>query len=239
MIGRLLVAPRYAEAGTPFVKNTPETPEMTAKPATPAPAAGAEPRPCVFLDRDGTITREAGYINHPERLALEPGAAAALRRLNQAGVLTVLVTNQAGLARGYFTHEVLLATFEHLKKLLAARGARLDAIYFAPHHPSSPDPRWRDDPFELRKPGLGMIKKACAELPIDMARAYMVGDRYNDITFAHKAGIPGIFVKTGYGLGEYTYQREHWKEAPEFIAENLGGAVRWILADLKKKNQRK
>lgn len=197
-----------------------------------------ELRPCVFLDRDGTITREAGYINHPERLALEPGAAAAIRKLNQAGVLTVLVTNQAGLARGYFTEDVLHATFEHLQKLLAARQARLDAIYFAPHHPSSADPRWREDPHELRKPGLGMIRKACRELPIDMARSYVVGDRYNDIKFAHKAGLPGVFVKTGYGLGEFTYQRENWTEQPEHIAENLGGAVKWILADLKKKHQK-
>ena len=195
----------------------------------------AAPRPCVFLDRDGTVTREAGYINHPDRLALEPGAGAAIRRLNRAGVLAVLVTNQAGLARGYFSEAVLLATLERLRQLLAARGARLDAIYYAPYHPSAADPHWRDDPGELRKPGLGMIRKARAALPIDMARAYVVGDRHSDVTFAHKAGLPGIFVKTGYGLGEYTYQRAAWAEQPDCIAEDLRGAVAWILGDLRKR----
>jgi len=194
-------------------------------------------RPCVFLDRDGTVTKEAGYINHPERLELLPGAAGAIRRLNRAGVLAVLVSNQAGLARGYFSQDVLQATFARLEALLAGRGARLDASYYAPFHPSSADPRWRHDPDELRKPGLGMLRKAQAEWPIDMGRSYMVGDRHNDVVFAHKAGLAGVLVKTGYGLGEVAYQRETWTEQPERICDDLAGAVRWILADLKRKTR--
>lgn len=198
----------------------------------------APARPCVFLDRDGTINKEAGYINHPERFELLPGVAPAIRRLNEAGILTIVVTNQAGVARGYFTLDVLDATLARMKMLLAKRNAHLDAVYYAPYHASSADPRWREDPEQMRKPGLGMIRRAQREFAIDMARSYMVGDRHNDIVFAHKAGLTGIYVKTGYGLGEYTYQRHEWTEQPDHLAENLGGAVRWILADLKKKGWR-
>lgn len=201
--------------------------------ATPRPDGHA--RPCVFLDRDGTLTREAGYINHPDRLELLPGAAEALRRLNTAGVLAVLVTNQAGLARGYFTEEVLKATFDRLEALLAEHGAHLDAVYHAPYHPASTDPRWREDPDEMRKPGIGMIRLAQRELPIDMSRAYVIGDRIKDVEFAHNAGLPGLFVKTGYGLGEFTYQRAHWSTEPEGIFEDAVAAIDWVLADLRTK----
>lgn len=193
------------------------------------------PRPCVFLDRDGTINKEAGYLNHPSRLELIPGVGRAIRRLNEAGVLVIVVSNQAGVARGYFTEDVLHATLGHMRALLAKQNARLDAIYYAPFHPSSADPRWREDPEELRKPGLGMLRKAQSEWAIDMEHSYMVGDRMNDVKFAHKAGLPGVFVKTGYGLGEYVYEREGWDEQPEYIAEDLPDAVGWILKDLRAK----
>ena len=194
-------------------------------------------RPCVFLDRDGCVTREAGYVNHPDRIELLPGAAGAIRGLNRAGVLTVLVTNQSGVARGYFSEEVLKAVLARMKELLARRGARLDAIYYAPFHPDARDPAWRDDPDELRKPGLGMIRRACRELPIDLARSFMVGDRVSDMLFARAAGIPGIFIKSGYGLGEFTYRREHWTIEPDQICEDLPEAVRWVLRDLKRKGR--
>jgi D-glycero-D-manno-heptose 1,7-bisphosphate phosphatase len=199
--------------------------------------AGAA-RPCVFLDRDGTITHESGYINHPDRLELLPGAAAAIRRLNRAGVLAIMVSNQAGVARGYFTEAVLKATHRRLKELLARAGARLDAIYYSPYHPAAAEERWRADPGQMRKPGTGMIRKARADFAIDMSRSWVVGDRSVEVVFAHKAGLPAVFVKTGYGLGEYTYQRRRWTEKPECVAEDLAEAVRWILADLKKKGWR-
>ena len=191
-------------------------------------------RPCVFLDRDGTVTREVGYVNHPARLELIPGAAAAIRRLNRAGVLTVIVSNQAGVARGYFSEDVVQLTMARMEDLLAQRGVHLDAIYYCPFHPTATEARWREDPDQLRKPGLGMIRKAQAALPIDMRRSYMVGDRHSDLVFAHNAGLPAIYVKTGYGLGEYTYQRDQWTEQPEHIAEDLQAAVRWILTDLRR-----
>ena len=186
------------------------------------------PKPCVFLDRDGTISEEMGYINHPDRIHLLPGAASAIRRLNEADILAIVVTNQSGVARGYFSIEVLEETMDRLCRLLAAEGARLDAIYHAPYHPSSADPRWRDDPDQMRKPGLGMLHKAQSEFSIDMQRAWVVGDSLRDVALAHRAGIPGILVKTGYGLGEYTYKREEWTDPPDRIAEALPDAVDWI-----------
>ncbi len=192
------------------------------------------PRACVFLDRDGTINRDAGYINHPKRLELIPEAAPAIRRLNQAGVLAIVISNQAGVARGIFTEEVLWETHDRLARLLAEGGARLDAAYYAPHHPDAKDPRYRDDSDQLRKPGVGMARRAQGEWPIDMSRAFMVGDKPADIGFAHGISIPGVLVKTGYGLGEVTYRRAQWTDQPDHIAEHLGEAVDWILSQLGK-----
>ena len=190
-------------------------------------------RPCAFLDRDGCVTKEAGYINHADRIELLPGVAGAIRRLNAAGVLAIVVTNQAGLARGYFSEEVLLGVLERMRELLAARGARLDAIYYAPFHPAAKDPRWREDPEELRKPGLGMLRRAQRDFAIDMTRSVMIGDRYGDIQFAHKAGLPGVLVKTGYGLGELTYASDEWEQQPEHVCEDLAAGVAWYLRRLR------
>ena len=201
---------------------------------TVAGAGHCAARACVFLDRDGTINKDAGYINHPDRLELIPEAAPAIRRLNQAGILAIVISNQAGVARGIFSEEVLWETHGRLARLLAEAGARLDAAYYAPYHPDAKEPRYRDDPDGLRKPGVGMARKAQGEWPIDMSRAFMVGDKPADIGFAHGIGIPGVLVKTGYGLGEVTYRRAQWTEQPDHIAEHLGEAVDWILSRLGK-----
>jgi len=187
-------------------------------------------KPCVFLDRDGTINREAGYINHPDRLELVDGAAEAICRLNNADYLAVVVSNQAGVARGYFTEEVLNQTTEHMLRLLRKQSAHLDGIYYALTHPSSNLEAYRDDPDQLRKPGPGMIRRAQAELPIDISRSWMIGDRHQDIVFAHKAGIPGLLVQTGYGLGEYVHQRDTWTEEPDKVLRHVGEAVDYILS---------
>lgn len=205
-------------------------------PTPPSPTAPdphtSRPRPCCFIDRDGCITREAGYINHADRIELIPGADAAIRRLNEAGVLAILVTNQSGLARGYFTQEVLHGVFARLETQLAAGGARLDAIYYAPYHSAAKDERWRSDPDEERKPGLGMLRAAQRDFAIDLTRSAMIGDRHGDIQFARRAGIPGVLVKTGYGLGEVTYSMADWTEQPEHVCEDISEAVDWYLARL-------
>lgn len=182
----------------------------------------------VFLDRDGTVTEEIGYTNHPGRLRLLPGAAEAIAALNRTGVPAVLATNQAGVARGYFTEEVLFKTLERLGELLDPLGARLDAVYYCPHHPSSAIEAYRLA-CDCRKPRTGMLLQAREELGLDLARSYVVGDKYGDVTFAKAAGARGILVLTGYGLGELTYQRTSWPSEPDHVAPDLPGAVGWIL----------
>lgn len=152
--------------------------------------------------------------------------------MNERGVLTVMTTNQAGVGRGYFTEAILKKIHRQLDELLAHRNARLDAIYYAPTHPDAKIEDYRrEDP--MRKPGVGMIEKACKQLPVDMSRSYVIGDKITDIEFARNAGIKGVFVLTGYGLGEYEQQRKKWKVQPDHIAEDLKAAVAWILKDLR------
>ena len=182
----------------------------------------------VFLDRDGTVTEEVGYVNHPSRLALIPGAAEAIRTLNQAGIPVLLATNQAGVARGYFTEELVKEVLKRLVELLAVQGARLDALYYCPHHPSvGPAPYRRE--CDCRKPKPGMLLRGAQEFGLDLGRSFVVGDKISDVEFAHKAGARGVMVLTGYGLGEYTYQRQDWKDQPDFIAPGLPEAVEWML----------
>jgi D-glycero-D-manno-heptose 1,7-bisphosphate phosphatase len=191
-------------------------------------------RACVFLDRDGTVSRESGYVNHPDRIELLPGAAGAVKNLNKKGVLAILTTNQAGVGHGYFTEAVLRQIHRRLMELLAEKGAKLDAIYYAPTHPRASVEKYRSDNDEMRKPGIGMIKKACEKFRIDLSRSYVVGDKISDVEMAHRAGIKGVFVLSGYGLGEYRYKRKEWKVKPDHIAEDLKAAVEWILKDMQK-----
>lgn len=188
-------------------------------------------RPAVFLDRDGTLTEEVGYVNHPLRLRLIPVTAEAMKLLNEADVLAILATNQAGVARGYFEEEMILKVHDRLEKLLAEGGARLDAIYYCPHHPSEGPPGYRVK-CDCRKPGTGMIEAAAARFGLDPAECYVVGDKNSDVEFGRKIGARTVLVLTGYGLGEYEFGRHKWKAEPDCIAHDLLDAVKWILADL-------
>jgi D-glycero-D-manno-heptose 1,7-bisphosphate phosphatase len=152
-------------------------------------------RPAAFLDRDGVLNFDDGYVFRPEALRLVPGAAAAVRRLNAAGYLTVVVTNQSGVARGYFTEADMDAFHAHLVAALARDGARLDAIYSCPYHPEGIVERYRADHPD-RKPGPGMILRAIADLDIDTDRSFLIGDRSSDIEAARRAGIPGHLFGT-------------------------------------------
>lgn len=188
--------------------------------------------PAVFLDRDGTVTDEIGYVNHPERLRLLPRSAAAIRLLGEAGLPCVLVTNQAGVARGYFTEDVLHATHRRLEGLLAAENARLAAIYYCPHHPREGVPPWRAD-CDCRKPRPGMIERAAREHGYDVRRSYMVGDKISDVEFGKKLGARGVMVLTGYGRGEHEYQRAGWTVQPDCLAGDLYDAALWIIRDFR------
>ena len=186
-------------------------------------------RPAVFIDRDGTISEEVGYINHPSRFRLFPYAAPAVHLLNENGWLVFVVTNQAGVARGYFTEEMIQTVHEQLTQDLESNGARLDAIYYCAHHPSVGEPPYRSY-CDCRKPKPGLIRRAAEEFEIDLNRSWMVGDRYSDIQLARNAGVKSAFVMSGYGRGEWEHQRQTWEQQPDLVAKNLLQAVDAIIA---------
>lgn len=187
-------------------------------------------RPAVFIDRDGTISEEVGYINHPSRFRLFPYAADAIKHLNDNGWLAILVTNQAGVARGYFSEEMIQTVHAALTTNLESDGATLDAIYYCAHHPSVGEPPFRLD-CDCRKPKPGLITRAAQDLEIDLSASWMVGDRYSDIELARNAGLKSAFVLSGYGRGEWEHQRAGWTAKPDLVAEDLLEAVNLIVAE--------
>ena len=186
-------------------------------------------RPAVFIDRDGTLTDEVGYVNHPSRLRLLPRSAEAVRRLNAAGVAAVVVTNQAGIARGYFSEKLLDEVHDVLRAQLAAAGARLDGLYACVHHPSEGEPPYRAR-CDCRKPQPGLLVRAAAELGLDLTRSTMVGDKASDLVPARTVGAGAVLVLTGYGRGEWEYRRERFEADPDHVAGDLLDAVEWTLA---------
>jgi D-glycero-D-manno-heptose 1,7-bisphosphate phosphatase len=185
-------------------------------------------RRAVFMDRDGTISEEVGYVNHPTRYRVFPYSAEAVRLLNEAGWLAILVTNQAGVARGYFTEDVIGAVHNVLTEELEKRCARLDAIYYCAHHPTVGEEPYRFD-CNCRKPKPGLIERAVVEFDIDTAQSWMIGDRYSDIELARNAHVRSGFVLSGYGRGEWEYQRAAWQHEPDMVAEDLLEAVHNIV----------
>src|SRR5262249_3361162 len=155
-------------------------------------------RPAVFIDRDGTISEEVGYVNHPSRFRLFPYSAEAIRLLNDRGWLAIVITNQAGVARGYFSEELITQVHDRMQTELQDHDARLDAIFYCAHHPTVGEPPYRAD-CDCRKPKPGLIQRAANEMDIDLSGSWMVGDRYSDIELARNAGVRSAFVLSGYG----------------------------------------
>jgi len=185
-------------------------------------------RPAIFLDRDGTINEQMGYINHLSRFHLLPGVGEAIRRLNEHDLPVVVVTNQSGLARGYFPESLLDAVHAEMHRLLALAGARLDGLYVCPHHPEAKDERYRLN-CSCRKPKTGLLEQAARELGLDLARSYMVGDRWSDLRCGAAAGATSLLVLTGYGRGDLCYIGPGQAIQPAHVAEDLAAAVQWIL----------
>lgn len=167
----------------------------------------------VFLDRDGTIARDVPYCSRPEDFELFPRVPEAIRLLRDAGYAVVLVTNQSGVARGYFTERDLARIHDKLLTELSRRGAPLDAVYYCPHHP--------DDGCSCRKPQPGLILEAARELQIDLTSSYMVGDTPADVGAGQSAGCRTVLV----GDAELAAG-----QAPDFAATDLLAAARWICA---------
>jgi D-glycero-D-manno-heptose 1,7-bisphosphate phosphatase len=194
------------------------------------PGAARRGVSAVFLDRDGTISEEVGYVNHLSRLQLYPWSAEAIRKLNRAGRRVIVVTNQSGVARGYFSEELVREVHEKMAQELAAHGAKVDAIYYCPHHPTGQLQAYRID-CRCRKPLTGMLEQAAWRFHIDLRSSYVVGDGYRDMQLGFNAGAHTILVLSGYGRGEYEHQRQRWPRQPDWIAENLLEAVDIILGE--------
>lgn len=191
-------------------------------------ASQRESRPAVFLDRDGTINLDPGYVHRVEDLAFFPGVPEALARLRAAGFLLVVVTNQSGVARGLYGEGDVLRFHEAMGQRLAAAGAEVAAFHVCPFHPTAGVGAYRRA-SRHRKPGLGMFEDACAELPIDGARSWMVGDKLDDMLFARAAGLRGILVQTGHGAAQLErLEGEPWFE----VAPSLVEASAHILASI-------
>ena len=185
-------------------------------------------KPAVFIDRDGTINEQMGYINHISRFVLLPGSAEAIKLLNDHGYLVIIVSNQSGIARGYFPMELVNEVHAHMKALLERDNARIDGIFFCPHYPEGKLPEY-SRACECRKPKTGLIKMACGDFDIDMANSYVIGDRCTDIELARNAGLKGILVKTGYGLGDLEYVFPNLSFEPFHVADDFLDAAGWIV----------
>lgn len=154
-----------------------------------------------------------------------PGAAAAIARLHAARLPVFVVSNQSGVARGYFPESVVIEVNALMKRDLEKAGAKLAAIYYCPHGSA--------EQCECRKPKLGMVRRAVEEFGIEPARSFFVGDRRSDIELGHMAGGKSILVRTGYGEGEFAWHVDGWPRTPDFVATDLGEAVDWILGRQK------
>lgn len=194
----------------------------------PSDAGDVKRTGAVFLDRDGTVNVEVGYLREPEQLELIPGAAAAIRRLNEAGRLVVLVTNQSGVARGYFPESMVHDVHARLAQMLGREGAKLDAVYYCPHHPTAGNAPYRTE-CDCRKPATGLLKRAAREHHIDLERSFMVGDKWSDVELGHRAGARSILVSTGFAADDPGNVRPAHVEEPDLVAHDLGEAVDWIL----------
>lgn len=183
-------------------------------------------RPAVFLDRDGTLLEEAGYLDRLERLVVFPYAVDAVRLLNRGGFAVVVVTNQAGIARGIFKESFVAEAHRHITERLSAGGAHVDGFYYCPHHPEAAVPAYRQA-CDCRKPGAGMLTRAAADLGISLADSFVVGDRWHDLEAGSRVGARGVLVRTGYGRTEEASPQSQVQ--PAAIVDNVMGAVSWIL----------
>jgi len=195
------------------------------------PSAGGLPpaSPAAFLDRDGTIIEDLGYLGDPERIQFIPGAQEALRALRASGYRLIVVTNQAGVARGLITEADVRRVNQRLRELLADAGVALDGIYYCPHHPDAGPAEYRQA-CASRKPGPGMIERAGQDFALDLGRSVIIGDHSSDAEVArHFPGMRSILVLTGHGSGQYEKVRTGEAPPPDHVAADLASAVAWLL----------
>jgi len=184
-------------------------------------------KPTVFLDRDGTINEDVGYLNALDRLVFIPGALDAIRLLTRAGYQIAIVTNQAGVALGMIQESVLETLHARIDERIRAAGGRVDGWFVCPHHATATVEKFRLD-CDCRKPKPGLFDQACRALPVDKARSFYIGDKASDMGAAEAAGLRGILVRTGYGEGELARLNGRVPGAA-LVAANLAEAASRIL----------
>ena len=183
----------------------------------------------VFFDRDGTLIEEVGFLDHLDRVVLFPWTIDALRLLRREGFKLGVVTNQSGVARGYFDEAFVDTVHARIAAELARGGVTIDRWYFCPHHPS--------DTCPCRKPRPGMLQQAMQDLQLDLTQSYVVGDRWLDVQLAHNVGATGVLVRTGHGIAE---EAQHAAEAKDaIIVPNVMDAASWIVRDVRARTARR
>jgi D-glycero-D-manno-heptose 1,7-bisphosphate phosphatase len=187
-------------------------------------------RPAVFLDRDGTLIEDVGYLDRLDQMTVFPWTVDVIRAFNRAGLAVVVVTNQSGIAKGLFTEAFVEETHRQLSARLAAGGARIDAYYYCPHHPDGVVDAYRQR-CDCRKPASGLVDRAVRDLDLDPARSFVVGDKWLDIGLARAAGARGILVRSGTGAAEAA--RPQPGVSADAIVDNLAAAASWILTSGK------
>ncbi len=185
--------------------------------------------PAVFLDRDGTVNRQVEYLSEPEQLELISGASQGIKMLRDAGFRIIVVTNQSGVARGFFDEERVNNINSTLAQMLEDKGAIVDAWYYCPHHPSAGHGKYRMD-CSCRKPAPGMVEQACREYGLDMSASFMVGDTLSDMKLAWNCGMRAVLVKTGHGTDELCRMESGLISRLDHVADNLLDAAKWICS---------
>lgn len=183
-------------------------------------------KPAVFLDRDGTLNVDVGYMHRMDQLELFPWTGDALRLLKRAGYLLVVVTNQSGIARGMIEYPFIQRAHDEMRQRLQGAGADLDALYFCPHHPAGSVAEFSID-CRCRKPFTGMVDAAVRDLGIDLSRSWVVGDKWLDVQMGHAAGMKSILVRTGWGVQQEAARPDG--QPVEAVCDNLMHAVSVIL----------
>jgi len=179
----------------------------------------------VFLDRDGTIVEDIGYLNSPEQIKFIPGSIEAIKMLNEAGYKVIVITNQAGVARGLVTEDMLQTIDKVMHKNILNGGGHLDALYYCPHHPEHGVYPYRQV-CECRKPHTGLIKRAMRDQNLDLSKSFMIGDKASDVEAGKRAGTKTVLVLSGRGKES----KKDLKEKPDHIANDLLDAVKWVLS---------
>jgi len=183
----------------------------------------------VFVDRDGTLNEDRGYVTSPEQLVLFPGVLKALARLNQLGIRVILLTNQSAIGRGLMTAQDLERIHQKFEDLLRAQEGKLDAIYYCPHHP--------DEGCACRKPNIAMIQDAAHKFSLNLSLCYVVGDKWSDVEAAHRAGVQGVLVMSSDYSGAAVKARDAGQFPIAHVAKSFVEAVAWIERDLLQRDQ--